>query len=129
MAIPLDYGPTGTEISTGSPVKLFTAPMAGPDNNGLAQQFMMSADGRFSYWRRPSPRRRLPSFANGGRRGPIRNADRPGVSSGDFVGSSEPSVERIRAGPIEVGGTHMERDGRCRRSLRTDCLGDRSCSN
>jgi hypothetical protein len=47
MAIPVDVTSNGGEIKTGPPVALFTAPMAGgPNNNSLAQQYMVAENGQ-----------------------------------------------------------------------------------
>jgi Tol biopolymer transport system component len=47
MAIPIDFDSNGRNFKAGKPVALFTAPMAGgPDNNSVAQQYMVSKDGQ-----------------------------------------------------------------------------------
>jgi Tol biopolymer transport system component len=47
MAIPVEVISNGREIKTGPPVALFTAPMAGgPNNNSLAQQYMVADNGQ-----------------------------------------------------------------------------------
>jgi Tol biopolymer transport system component len=48
MSIPLEFDADGNDFKAGTPVALFKAPMAGgPDNNSLAQQYLVSKDGRF----------------------------------------------------------------------------------
>jgi Tol biopolymer transport system component len=47
MSIPLEFDPNGRDFKAGTPVALFKAPMAGgPNNNSLAQQYMVSRDGQ-----------------------------------------------------------------------------------
>ena len=47
IAIPIDVDSTGQNFKAGNPVSLFAAPMAGgPDNNNVAQQYMVSRDGQ-----------------------------------------------------------------------------------
>jgi Tol biopolymer transport system component len=47
MSIPLEFSADGKDFKAGTPVPLFKAPLAGgPDNNSLAQQYMVSKDGQ-----------------------------------------------------------------------------------
>jgi hypothetical protein len=47
MSIPLEFNADGKDFKAGTPMPLFKAPMAGgPDNNSLAQQYMVSKDGQ-----------------------------------------------------------------------------------
>jgi Tol biopolymer transport system component len=48
MSIPLEFDADGKDFKAGTPVPLFKAPMAGgPNNNSLAQQYMVSDGQRF----------------------------------------------------------------------------------